>query len=177
MRTSKTLLNVSAFFCFIYGAIYLFSLVFIPIGIYCFIAAKRFAYRADHLFETFAVSNETLKNYTVFVCIACFPFGLLAIIPYMMLVGNKIKISGFNVVKNDEDDVKKQEKIVEIVDASMTEKAEKFEEVLKEESEKVVVETEEEKLEKLKKLENFKEKGIITEEEFEMAKEQLGFKQ
>ena len=174
MRTTKTLLNVSAFICFVFGAVYLFTLVFIPIGIYCFIAAKRFAYRADHMFETFAVNNQTLKNYTIFASIACFPLGLLSIIPYLMIVGNKVKISGFNVVSNDEQDVKKQEKIVEIVETSMNEQAEKFEEVKEEPI--VETETEEEKLEKLKKLENFKEKGIITEEEFEMAKEQLNIK-
>ena len=174
MRTTKTLLNVSAFICFVFGAIYLFTLVFIPIGIYCFVAAKRFAYRAEHMFETFAVNNQTLKNYTIFASIACFPLGLLSIIPYLMIVGNKVKISGFNVVSNDEQDIKKQEKIVEIVETSMNEKAEKFEEV--KEKSVVETETEEEKLEKLKKLENFKDKGIITEEEFEMAKEQLNIK-
>lgn len=176
MRTTKTLLNVSAFICFIFGAIYLFTLVFIPIGIYCFVAAKRFAYRADHMFETFAVNNQTLKNYTIFASIACFPLGLLSIIPYLMIVGNKVKISGFNVVSNDEQDVKKQENIAKIVEESASERPEKFEQAEPEKVEETAVESEEEKLEKLKKLENFKQKGIITEEEFEMAKEQLNIK-
>ena len=176
MKLTKVLLNVSAFICFIFGAVYLFTLVFIPIGIYCFIAAKKFAYRADHMFETYAVSNQVLKNYTIFACIACFPLGLLAIVPYLMLTGNKVKISGFNVVSSDEKDVKKQENIAKIVEESASEQPEKFEQPEPEKVEETAIESEEEKLEKLKKLENFKEKGIITEQEFEMAKEQLNLK-
>jgi hypothetical protein len=81
----------------------------------------------------------------------------------MFLYGNNVKVEEFNYVK--------------ITDVAPEEKQEepKEETEVKEEvkEEPVQEETEDEKLEKLKKLENFKEKGIISEEEFEMAKEQM----
>ena len=178
MKTTKVLLNIVAFVCFLYGALYLFTLVFIPIGVYCLLAAKRFAFKAEHLYDTYTVSNQTLKNFTIFVSIACFPLGLLAVIQCYLLVSNKIKISEFKVSSSDYDEVNRiesddvaetivEEKKEEVKTESKTEKVENKEEPVQE------VETEEEKQEKFNKLLNFKEKGIITEEELEMAREQL----
>ena len=162
MKASKILLNIASVVCFIYGALYLFSLVFIPVGVYCFLAGKRFSYKAEHLYDTYSVTNETLKNYTIFVSIACFPLGLIALIPFYLLVSNKVKVSGFKVSSGDD---------VAVQDASVQEKVEeeKPETIAVEEK----LETEEEKVEKFEKLKNFKDKGIITEEELEMAREQL----
>lgn len=173
MKTTKILLNIMSVICFIYGAFYLFSLVFIPIAVYCFLAGKRFSYKAEHLYDTFTVTNETLKNYTIFVCIVCFPLGLLALIPYYLIVSNNVKISGFKVSSGD--DVETQEVKVEDVKVEPVDQKEEVKtEVEKQPKEvKESVETEEEKLEKFKKLQNFKDKGIITEEELEMAREQL----
>lgn len=170
MKTTKILLNIMSVICFIYGAFYLFSLVFIPVAVYCFLAGKRFSYKAEHLYDTFTVTNQTLKNYTIFVCIACFPLGLLALIPYYLIVSNNVKISGFKVSSND--DVAGQE-VNDVKQESVKQEEVKTEVEKQPEEVKEPVETEEEKLEKFKKLENFKEKGIITEEELEMAREQL----
>lgn len=177
MKASKILLNIASVVCFIYGALYIFSLVFIPIGVYCFIAGKRFSYKAEHLYDIYTVSNKTLKNYTIFASIACFPLGLISIIPCYLLISNKVKVKGFTVTSGDVHEVDKTEQIesyadVEVVDAeksSVDEEKEKVETIVPEEH----VETEEEKLEKFEKLKNFKEKGIISEEELEMAREQL----
>ena len=178
MKTSKVLLNVSAVICFLYGALYLFSLVFIPVGVYCFLAGKRFSYKAEHMYDTYTVTNQTLKNYSIFVSVACFPLGLLSLIPLYLLLSNKIKVSDFKVSSGDvkpEEDVKVIETSAEIetVVTSDEETDKKVEDVSHKKEPEVQEETEEEKLEKLKKLENFKAKGVITEEEFEMAKEQL----
>lgn len=162
MKASKVLFNISAVVCFICGALYIFSLVFIPVGVYCFIASKRFAFKAEHLYEDFAVSNQALKNWVIFASIACFPLGLISIIPYWFITSNNVKVESFNI-KLSEDDSNADFK-TEVTEAEQTES-------LKEEF--VQEETEEEKLEKFKKLENFREKGIITEEELEMAREQL----
>ena len=67
MKTTKILLNIMSVVCFIYGAFYLFSLVFIPVAVYCFLAGKRFSYKAEHLYDTFTVTNQTLKNIDVLV--------------------------------------------------------------------------------------------------------------
>ena len=166
MKASKVLFNISAVVCFICGALYIFSLVFIPVGVYCFIASKRFAFKAEHLYEDFAVSNQTLKKWVIFASIACFPLGLISIIPYWFITSNNVKVESFNI-KISEDDSNADFK-TEVTEAEQTESLK--EEVVQEE-------TEEEKLEKFKKLENFREKGIITEEELEMAREQLFGKQ
>lgn len=163
MKASKVLFNISAVICFIIGALYTFTLVFIPVGVYCFIASRRFAFKADHLFEDYSISNKTLKNWVIFASIACFPLGLISIIPYMLMTSNNVKVSGTNI-KLTED--------TSNVDFK-PELEEKTEEKAEEKVEESVEETYEEKVEKFKKLENFKEKGIITEEELEMAREQL----
>ncbi len=166
MKVTRVLLNIMSVVGFIYGALYCFSLVFIPVGIYCFIAARRFSYKAEHLFDEYAVTNKTIKNFTIFVCIACFPFGLLAIIPCYKLLTNNIEIKGFNYTDTRDVNSNNDIKIETINEANK--------EIQKEENqENVVEETEEEKLEKFEKLKNFNKKGIITDDELEMAKKQL----
>ena len=164
MKASKVLFNISAVICFIIGALYTFTLVFIPVGVYCFVASRRFAFKADHLFEDYSISNATLKNWVIFASIACFPLGLISIIPYMLMTSNNVKVSGTNI-KLTEDT------------SGVDFKPEPEEKVEETKVEETAEETYEEKVEKFKKLENFKEKGIITEEELEMAREQLFGKQ
>ena len=164
MKASKILLNITAFFCFIYFAIYIFTLVFIPIGIYCFLAGKRFNYKAEHIGDDLKFSNKEFKGYVIFVSIFCFPFGLLAIIPYYLIVSNKIKVTNLKYV-----DTRSEQPIEEVKnnEEEVVENTDNKEEHIVQE------ETEAEKLEKFKKLENFKEKGLITEDELEQAREQL----
>ena len=161
MKSSKFLLNLTSFFCFIYFAIYIFTLVFIPIGVYCFIAGKRFSYKAEHLDNDMFLSHQHFKNYVIFASIACFPFGLLAIIPYTLIVGNRIKITNEPGLKLQiEESVVKQTESVE----------EKTTEAVVQKDDELSLE---EKQAKFKKLQNFRDKGIITEEELEQAREQL----
>ncbi|MBR7172282.1 MAG: hypothetical protein IKD36_00585 [Clostridia bacterium] len=171
MKVSKVLLNIMSVVCFVYGALYTFSLVFIPVGIYCFIAGRRFSYKAEHLDNTIFMSNEDFKKYVIFSSIACFPLGLLSIIPYVLIAGNKIKITnpaGLHVQSHDE----KFDSEVKI--ESVEEKSEeKSDEPNKVEAQKDDELSEEEKQAKFEKLKNFREKGIITEEELELAREQL----
>ena len=161
MKKAKVTLNILAVISFIFGALYCFSLVFIPVGVYCFSAGKLFSYKADHLMDSYTADKKTLTRYFIFVAIVCFPLGLLSGLAYLFLFGNNVKIEQFNYVK--------------ITDVSPEEKQEEKQPEVKEEKqeESVQEESEEEKLEKLEKLRNFKEKGIISEEEFEMAKEQM----
>lgn len=172
MKVSKVLLNIMSVVCFLYGALYVFSLVFIPVGIYCFIAGRRFSYKAERLNDTMFMSNENFKYYVIFASIACFPLGLISIIPYVLIVGNKIKITeteSLHIQKDEEESV-----VVSYVEneanGSKEEVSEEPKEVSAEQNSEL---TEEEKQEKFKKLQQFRDKGIITEEELELAKEQL----
>lgn len=158
MKANKVLLNIVSVFCFLFGACYIFSLVFIPVGIYCFSAGKLFSYKADHLLDNFIADKKTIKAYTIFVSIVCFPFGLLSVIAYLGIYGNNVKVEKTESVRIE---------TIEEPEIFATE------EVVEEKEEFVKEETEEEKIEKLEKLRKFKEKKIISEEEFEMAKEQI----
>ncbi len=162
MKTSKILLNITSVFCFIFFALYTFSLVFIPIGVYCYIAGKQFAYKAEHLEDTMLFSKQAFRNYVIFVSIFCFPFGLLSIIPYILLASNRVKVSS---VSEEKTEVKVE--TIETNEEKVDDQPAKEQEVFEEK------ETEAEKLAKFEKLKNFKEKGLITEEELEQAHEQL----
>lgn len=157
MKKNRILLNILSVICFIFGAFYIFSLVFIPIGIYCFVAGRMFSYKADHLLDNYAADKKTMKNFAWFVSIVCFPFGLLSVIVYFGLYGNNVKVDTLEHQK------------LETVNENSSENIANEEAVKQEEKQ----ETEEEKLEKLEKLKNFRDKNIISEEEFEMAKEQI----
>ena len=126
----------------------------LSLQIYCFISARRFSYRADNLVDVYVVPNKVLKIYVIFTIFACFPFGFLALIAYNLVASNNIVVEE---VKNDAGlhlgENEPEEKPTN-VDAQ-TELSEK------------------EKKEKFAKLQNFRDKGIITEEELEMAREQL----
>ena len=158
MKTNKVLLNIVSVFCFLFGACYIFSLVFIPLGIYCFSAGKLFSNKADHLLDNFVADKKLMKGYVIFVSIVCFPFGLLSVIAYLGIYGNNVKVQTTESVKIDTAE--------ELTEFEVETETEEIQENVKEE-------TEAEKLEKLEKLRKFKEKNIITEEEFEMAKEQM----
>ena len=158
MKLNKVLLNIAAVFCFIFGAVYIFSLVFIPVGIYCFVAGKKFSYKADHMLENYSVDKKTMCAYSIFASVACFPFGLLSLLAYFGIYNNNVKIETAETVK------------IETIDEPNETMSDKNEDVVEETKKE---ETEEDKLEKLEKLRNFKEKGIITEEEFEMARQQM----
>ena len=161
-KSNKVLLNISAVICFIFGAFYIFSLVFIPVGIYCFVAGRLFSHKADHLLDNYVADKKSMKIYTIFASIACFPLGCLSIIAYFGIYGNNVKVEDNEVIKFNIFDVpdENEEKVEEVE-----------QEITKEET--VSEETEEDKIEKLEKLRKFKDKNIITEEEFEMAKEQI----
>lgn len=173
MRGAKVLLNISSVFCFIYGAVYIFSLVFIPIGIYCFIAGKRFSYRAANLDDCVKVPNKYFKNYVIFASIACFPFGMLSIYPYIVLTGNNVKV---NAVKTDkiefyDEDIYGNGEASGGVDGGRAEEFEKSEQDEVDGDFGAV--SDEEKREQYEKLVNFNKKGLITDAELEQAREQL----
>lgn len=152
-KAAKVLFNICSVVCFIFFALYIFTLVFIPIGIYCFLAGKRFNFKAEHLDDTITVNNIVLRNYVIFVSIFCFPLGLLSVIPYLLLTSNRISVSETKYTNTQSEEV--ESSTAEPQTAEQTE------------------ETEAEKLEKFQKLQNFKEKGLITDEELEQAREQL----
>ena len=173
MKVSKVLLNIASVVCFIYGALYVFSLVFIPVGVYCFITARRFSYKAEHMDNDMFLSNQNFKYYVIFASIACFPLGLISIIPYIKLTSNNVSISTAKFhVKTDNDVNVEDAKAVETEEIK-NENAEEKAEVQEVEVQKDNELSDAEKQEKFNKLQGFRDKGIITDEELELAREQL----
>ena len=170
MKSSKILLNIMSVVCFIYGALYSFTLVFIPIGVYCFIAGRRFSFKAEHLDDKMFLSDDDFKKYVIFSSIVCFPLGLLSIIPYIILTNNNVKISTYQTESIKVETVEEKEGKQEEVDNESEKEEKSAEEVIAQKEDEM---TEEEKQAKFKKLQNFRDKGIITEEELELAREQL----
>lgn len=170
MKVSRVLLNIASVICFVYGALYVFTLVFIPVGIYCFIAGRRFSYKAEHMDNDMFLNNTNFKYYTIFASITCFPLGLITIIPYLKLTSNNISVSSM-----DSQHVKTEFSVkIDDVDDLISDDEEKSnDDVEKVEIQKDSELSDDEKQEKLKKLQSFKEKGIITDDELEQAKEQL----
>ena len=164
MKASRILFNIAAVFAMIFGALYIFSLVFIPIGIYCFIAAKRFVYKSDNMIDNLTLPNDILKRYVIFASIACFPFGLLAAIAYFIMTGNNIKIETPKAEDNEN---------ILVGEIEKEGNSEEYEKPRPVEVEVFEEQTLEEKQAKFDKLKKFHEKGIITDEELEMAKAQL----
>lgn len=169
MKSSKILLNIMSVVCFLYGALYVFTLVFIPVGVYCFIAGRRFSFKAEHLDDKMFLSDNDFKNYVIFSSIVCFPLGLLSIIPYVILTNNNVKISTYETSSIKVETLEEKEGSEE--ETKIENNEEKPVEEVKAQKEEEM--SEEEKQAKFKKLQNFRDKGIITEEELELAREQL----
>lgn len=162
MKASKVILNIMSVVCFIYGALYVFSLVFIPVGIYCFIGGRKFSYKAEHLEDTFTIPNKVFKTYVIFSCVLCFPFGLLSLIPYFLIASNNVKVTN-----KEENNFSNEEYANPKVETIINENQETTSQTDSSQ------ETEQEKQEKFRKLQNFHDKGLITDDELEMAREQL----
>lgn len=170
MKTSRIILNIESVVCFIFGALYTFSLVFIPLGVYCFIAGRRFSYKAEHMYDTMFLSDKDFKSYVIFVSIVCFPLGLLSVIPYLKITSNNVSVTDTNGLHLQEDSVQEAVAVTDVKGEKKEESESNAEVVEVQKNEEL---SEEEKQEKFKKLQNFRDKGIITEEELELAREQL----
>ncbi len=156
MKSSKVILNIMSVVCFIYGAFYVFSLVFIPIGIYCFIAGRTFSFKAEHTDDMFTVNNKVFRNYVIFTSIFCLPFGLLSIIPYLLLTSNNVRVNMEYKPNDNATSQAEYENENKVVEAEISQD-----------------ESLEDRKEKYNKLKAFNEKGLITDEELEDARKRL----
>ena len=123
------------------GVLYSFTLILLPIGIYCFICAMRNNHYAKLSEAQLASIKEQVKGWTIFSSIACFPIGLISIIPFCLIGSNGIKITSVenSPVNQTEDEVLSISEIDE----------------------------------KIAKLTHFRKEGIISEEEYQKAIDEL----
>ena len=151
---------ISATICYISGAIYCASLLFLPLAIYFFIYGNRYLRFAKITDGELYIIKNYLTSSAIYVSIFAFPIGLISIIPAFMAGSNNIKVQTNkfeqnNSTTNEEEQVVKADTI-EITEVSHDEKK-----------------LTEEDLEKIEKLTRFKEQGLLSREEFEEAKNQL----
>ena len=128
------------------GIAYAFTLILLPLGIYCFICAKRNNDWAKLSDAQLPAIKEQVKNWAIFSSIVNFPVGLISIIPLYQIGDNGIKIT----TVGEENELEKEE-------PQETDNANQGE----------MANTEID--EKIKKLTDFKNEGIISEEEYNKA--------
>ncbi len=131
---------------YISGIGYAFTLILLPLGIYCFICAKRNTEFAKLSDAQLPAVKEQVKNWAIFSSIVNFPIGLISIIPLFKIDDNNgIKITTVDDENNGNEAEEKP--VTEIAKIEIDEKIEK--------------------------LTNFKNEGIISEEEYNKAVEEL----
>lgn len=154
MKSSKVIFHILTVIAYFYGVLLCATMILLPLGIYAIISAERFALFAELSPYQMLQNKQNIKKWVTFGCILYFPIGLIGLIP----------------LKNINNNV-----VVEEPAAQETNQEEKTEEEPKEtvEVEIHTPETDAEKAEKLEKLERFRQNGLITQEEFEQAKQDL----
>ena len=148
---SKIWCIISAIINILSGIGFCFTLILIPLGIFCFIAAKRYFAWAECSDVELINQKDSLRNWAIFTSIVNFPIGLISIIP-LVLCDNNVSVSN-------------------VKDAPTVHQT--SEEVVQETEKKEEVDTEFSELETLKKLADLKAEGLITEEEYERAKSEV----
>ena len=134
------------------GIILFASLIFIPVGIYLIAGAityYKLARVSDN--ELYYYAN-LLKNWSIFFSIFLFPLGLISIIPFKLASSNNIKVSSF-----DEKTENQRESGSKNADEKQTEQ--------------VIVS--QEAMEKFMEIKKYHDNGLITDAEFERAKESI----
>lgn len=135
---------------YILGISCCFTLLLIPVAIYCFIGAGKYMGFAELTDAQLAMNKQSLVNWSIFFSIVGFPVGLVSIIIPLRVSPN---VTVYDV-KDSKEEIKQE--------TTQEEKQEKYE-----------PDTQLTKLETIEKLQKFKEDGLITEEEFEKAKKEV----
>jgi len=151
MNKNSSLCNLMGIIGYILGVSYCFTLILLPLAIYCFIGGKMYMEMAKKTDGEVAIKKQSLTYWAVFFSIVGFPIGLISII-IPLRANNNVKIS--NV-----DDSK-------VTVQSVEEEKDEKNKVYEQKNELTDLET-------IEKLQKFKEDGLITEEEFERAKKEI----
>lgn len=133
---------------YIVGVAYCFTLILIPLAVYCFIGARKNVEWSEMTDGQIASYKESMKKWAIFFSIVAFPIGLFSIVPAVICANNNVVVSN---IENDNQETKVQQ-------------------VKEETEEKTEVLSDEETIAKLKSL---LDEGLITEEEFARAKKEV----
>lgn len=135
---------------YLFGVAYCFTLILIPVAVYCFIGARRYIEWSDLTDSQLASKKSSLTNWAIFFSIVGFPIGLLSIVP-ACLVQNNVVVTNAGEPNGENPEI-----------------AEVKHEEKKEEPEQV-----EDSLKTIEKLDSLRKEGLITEEEYNRAKDEV----
>ena len=131
---------------YVLGVACCFTLVLIPLAVYCFIGAKKYMMFSEMSDAMICSQKNALTNWAIFFSIVGFPIGLISIVPAVFVSQNNV------VVSNVEEEKK------------TAPESQKSEEEPKEEKNTT------NDLETLEKLKHLLDEGLITQEEYNRAK-------
>lgn len=134
---------------FIFGIGYCFTLILIPIAVYCFIGARRYNDWAEMSDGELANYKKAFKSWAIFFSIVGFPLGLFSIIPAVK-VSNNVVVTSVSEPEAEQTVEVHTEEAVAVPQASPTSK-----------------------VDTIAKLDELKKEGLITEEEYERAKKEV----
>lgn len=152
MKKCQTIFNILTVIAYFYGVLLCATMVLIPLGVYSIIAAHRYSAFAEYNQYQMSINKQKIKNWIIFGCILYIPFGLIGLI-CLGFVDNNVTVDNLTV-ETPADNVDETNKPVVEVEIHTPQ-------------------SESEKAEKLEKLKRFKENGLITEEEYQQAKNDL----
>ena len=151
---------ISAAISYIAGVVYCFSLIFLPISIYCFVFGNRYMRIAKLSNSELAMIKSMLTSSAVFISIFGFPIGLITIIPACIAGSN----AQHNATQNYDNSSESAER--ETVKADEVE----VEEVTNQSKNSGLSQND---LETIEKLARFRDQGLLSDDEFEEAKRQI----
>lgn len=159
----------------LFGVIYIVSLVFLPVGIYCISGASLYLAATKLTDSEVYALKKRLGYYAIFFSIVAFPLGLISIIVYSVATSNHISVetptddAAYTVTDADEQQTGFNGSAAQGQNTSGTSTYGATQAATQQHQ---VVLTEE-ALEKFEELKEYRNQGLITEAEFNRAKKDL----
>lgn len=161
----------------LFGVIYIASLVFLPVGIYCISGANLYLAAAKLTDSEVYALKKRLGYYAIFFSIVAFPLGLISIIVYAVATSNHISVE----TPTDDASYTVTDADIQSQQAGFNGSAAQDQNTSGAEAEGATqavtqphqVVLTEEALEKFEELKEYRNQGLITEAEFNRAKKDL----
>ena len=161
----------------LFGVIYIASLVFLPVGIYCISGASLYLAAVKLTDSEVYALKKRLGYYAIFFSIVAFPLGLISIIVYAVATSNHISVE----TPTDDASYTVTDADIQSQQAGFNGSATQCQNTSGAEAEGATqavtqphqVVLTEEALEKFEELKEYRNQGLITEAEFNRAKKDL----
>lgn len=161
----------------LFGVIYIASLVFLPVGIYCISGASLYLAAVKLTDSEVYALKKRLGYYAIFFSIVAFPLGLISIIVYAVATSNHISVEtptdDASYTVTDADFQSQQAGFNGSAAQDQNTSGAEAEGATQAVTQPHQVVLTEEALEKFEELKEYRNQGLITEAEFNRAKKDL----